>query len=408
MQQLISWIDQHLYSMSCDWYIKRLSRNDTLANTTHQAGPYIPKSFMFHVLPDLHNEAILNPRVVLRTSIGGQTQRDVTAIWYNNKLFGQTRNEVRLTNFGGQESILLHPDSTGSIAIFAFYGDVGDGQYGCDIWVSQSREEEDYIQEVFGAIEPNTRHAVTLLRDGSSGDFRLLARPLEGCVLRADEIDEHWHEQFPSSTHILHLVLRRRPFRQNHIDELLMNRRECEYVLFQSIEEVIVKRRLERHFTTVHDFVAYAQTVLQRRKARSGRSLELHVHQLLQECGLQEDVHFSYNKVTEQNKTPDFVFPSARDYNDRTYPAHLLRMLAVKTTVKDRWRQILHEADRIPMKHLLTLQEGVSDNQWLEMKEAGVVLVVPRPIQKFYPVHMRNDIVSLEEFVRLVRDGESE
>ena len=115
--------------MACDWYIKRLSRNDTLANDTHQAGPYIPKTFIFRVLPDLHNEKVLNPRVILRTTILGQTQRDVTAIWYNNKLFGQTRNEVRLTNFGGRESVLLDPESTGSIALFAFYRDMDGAKY---------------------------------------------------------------------------------------------------------------------------------------------------------------------------------------------------------------------------------------------------------------------------------------
>lgn len=402
MQQLISWIDHHLYGMACDWYIKRLSRNDTLANDTHQAGPYIPKTFIFRVLPDLHNEQERNPRVVLRTTILGQTQRDVTAIWYNNKLFGQTRNEVRLTNFGGRESVLLDPESTGSIALFAFYRDMDGAQYGCDIWVSQSREEEDYIQEVFGQIEPNTKHSVTLFADGSDSLMELRVRPQDGCMLRADEIDERWHEQFPSSTHIINLVLRRRPFRQHNLDALLLDRRECEYVLFQSIEEVIVQRRLERHFVSVHDFIAYAQTVLQRRKARSGRSLELHVYHMLKEYGLQEEQHFSYNKVTEQNKMPDFVFPSIHAYNNPAYPAEKLRMLAVKTTVKDRWRQILNEADRIPIKHLLTLQEGVSDNQWREMRDAGVMLVVPQPIQKFYPDYMHREILSLAEFVRLV------
>jgi hypothetical protein len=55
-------------------------------------------------------------------------------------------------------------------------------------------------------------------------------------------------------------------------------------------------------------------------------------------------------------------------------------MLAAKTTCKDRWRQILNEADRIPAKHLLTLQEGVSEGQFREMNDAGVRLVVPRAL----------------------------
>lgn len=403
MQQLISWIDHHLYGISCNWYIKRLSRNDTLANNTHQAGPYIPKTFIFRVLPDLHNDSVLNPRVALKTTILGQTQLDVTAIWYNNKLFGQTRNEVRLTNFGGRESVLLDPESTGSIVMFAFYRDAENAQYRCSIWVSKNIEEEDYIQEIFGQIEPNTKQAVVLFADGHDELLGLQTRPQDECALRADEINEQWYEHFPSSAHIINLVLRRRPFQRSNLDALLVNRRECEYVLFQSIEEVIVKKRLERHFDTVQDFIMYAQTVLQRRKARSGRSLELHVYQLFKELGLQEEFHFSYNKVTEQNKMPDFLFPSIQAYHDPMYPVDKLKMLAVKTTVKDRWRQILNEADRIPIKHLLTLQEGVSDNQWREMRDAGVMLVVPQPILKFYPDYMKREIISVAKFVELLK-----
>jgi hypothetical protein len=40
--------------------------------------------------------------------------------------------------------------------------------------------------------------------------------------------------------------------------------------------------------------------------------------------------------------------------------------------VQDRWRQILNAADRIRVKHLLTLQEGVSPAQMAEMRQAGV------------------------------------
>lgn len=46
-------------------------------------------------------------------------------------------------------------------------------------------------------------------------------------------------------------------------------------------------------------------------------------------------------------------------------------MLAVKTTCKDRWRQILNEADKIHQVHLFTLQEGVSLAQYREMRGVG-------------------------------------
>jgi hypothetical protein len=79
-------------------------------------------------------------------------------------------------------------------------------------------------------------------------------------------------------------------------------------------------------------------------------------------------------------------------------------MLAAKTTCKDRWRQILNEAERIPVKHLLTLQEGISENQFREMHAAGVTLVVPRPLMSKYPVSVRHQLLSVEKFVSEVRE----
>ena len=78
-------------------------------------------------------------------------------------------------------------------------------------------------------------------------------------------------------------------------------------------------------------------------------------------------------------------------------------MLAVKTTCKDRWRQILNEANRIPTKHLLTLQEGVSEGQFKEMSEAGVQLVVPAPLASSFPESVRPHLQTLESFIGDVR-----
>jgi hypothetical protein len=395
--QLAQWISRHLDDQY-DWCIKRLSRNDTFANNTHQAGPYLPKAFMFRALPTLQNMEVRNPRIELTTTVQGQAINPLTVIWYNNKFFGQTRDEVRITNFGGRQSLVLNPESTGSIVIFTFQ--LGDTPR-CDIWVTQNVNEEEYIQEIFGDIEPNTRQAWMRFRDGSA----LVYETKLPCALTVDQIPDAWYSAFPSGQYIHDLVVQRRPFGAIQIDQLLIDRRECEYVLFRSIEDATVLHRVLAQFHSVNEFINYAQTVLQRRKARSGRSLELHVQQVLRECGLREEYDFSYNKVTEQHKTPDFIFPSIAAYADPQFPATKLYMLAVKTTVKDRWRQILQEADRIQTKHLLTLQEGVSDNQWQEMRQAGVVLVVPTPLKHHYPAHMHDDILSIQQFIDLVRDS---
>ncbi|MGR6765660.1 type II restriction endonuclease, partial [Aeromonas veronii] len=63
----------------------------------------------------------------------------------------------------------------------------------------------------------------------------------------------------------------------------------------------------------------------------------------------------------------------------------------------------LNEADRIPAKHLLTLQEGVSETQFREMNHAGVQLVVPAGLTDKFPKAVQPHLQSLESFIGDVR-----
>ena len=112
---------------------------------------------------------------------------------------------------------------------------------------------------------------------------------------------------------------------------------------------------------------------------------------------------FSHGSTSENGKKPDFLFPSAAAYQDPSYPKSRLRMLAAKTTAKDRWRQILNEADRVDRKHLLTLQEGVSEPQFAEMKAANVQLVVPAGLVSKYPKPVCHELMTLDSFIYEVR-----
>jgi hypothetical protein len=47
---LTDWLDEFSVPEFL-WFVKRLSGNDTLATHAHQAGPYIPKEFLFRVFP---------------------------------------------------------------------------------------------------------------------------------------------------------------------------------------------------------------------------------------------------------------------------------------------------------------------------------------------------------------------
>jgi type II restriction enzyme len=78
-------------------------------------------------------------------------------------------------------------------------------------------------------------------------------------------------------------------------------------------------------------------------------------------------------------------------------------MLGAKTTCKDRWRQVINEADRIETKHLFTLQPGISKNQLKEMEEYGVKLVVPQKNISTFPKDYQSSISNLSGFIAMVR-----
>ena len=79
-------------------------------------------------------------------------------------------------------------------------------------------------------------------------------------------------------------------------------------------------------------------------------------------------------------------------------------MLGVKTTCKDRWRQVLNEAHRIPEKHLLTLQPGISEHQTTEMQQASLTLVLPRRLHETYSETQTGYLMDVSEFLTLVHE----
>jgi len=52
---------------------------------------------------------------------------------------------------------------------------------------------------------------------------------------------------------------------------------------------------------------------------------------------------------------------------------------------------------------VLTLQEGVSEGQFKEMGEAGIILVVPVALHDSYPAAVRPHLVAFESFIGDIR-----
>ena len=65
-------------------------------------------------------------------------------------------------------------------------------------------------------------------------------------------------------------------------DEALVTAYQTEYQLFQSVERQVCQNEVSgRLFKSIDDFIQTAASIMNRRKARAGRSFENHVEYLL-------------------------------------------------------------------------------------------------------------------------------
>ncbi|NJR78742.1 type II restriction endonuclease [Sphingomonas corticis] len=175
---------------------------------------------------------------------------------------------------------------------------------------------------------------------------------------------------------------------------------EREEVLFRTMERHLIGDRLQGGFAEVDDFLKFSLSVQNRRKSRAGSALENHLEHLFGLLGLKCD----RTPVTEGKAKPDFLFPGTAAYQDLAFPAELLTMLGVKSTCKDRWRQVLAEADRIADKHLLTLEPSISTNQTDEMQQRRLQLVLPRGLHETFTKAQQGWLMPVSDLVALVRD----
>lgn len=180
---------------------------------------------------------------------------------------------------------------------------------------------------------------------------------------------------------------------------------EREELLFRRLERHIVASRIESGFAgdgssaDVDGFLSFSLSVQQRRKSRVGHALENHLEALFNAHG----VRYARGAETENRNKPDFLFPGQNEYRDQTFSSTGLTMLGAKSTCKDRWRQVLSEAQRIPDKHLLTLEPGISENQTDEMRAKHLQLILPSRLHETYREKQRAWLFTVRDFLALVK-----
>lgn len=184
-------------------------------------------------------------------------------------------------------------------------------------------------------------------------------------------------------------------------DAALMAWMEREEILFRTLERHMIADRLAGGFTgDVDGFISFSLSVQNRRKSRVGLALENHLEHLFGSLG----IHYTRTAATENKAKPDFLFPGSGHYHDAAFDPLNLTMLGVKSTCKDRWRQVLSEADKITSKHLLTLETAISGNQTDEMRAKLLQLVVPKQLHNTYAPAQQHWLLNVSEFTTLVHE----
>jgi len=364
-------------------FSKFITANDTGTTGGHQAGYHIHKQAwpLFFEEPGKK---------------GTNSDKWITIRWQNDFetasrfiYYGVgTRNEYRLTRFG-RGFPFLSDDNVGDLLVIC-----KRSQDYYEAFVIQKDEE---IEEFLASLNITVNDTNKIIQPSEplpSEDrmqlcFEEFVRSLTVEFPLTYELSGNARRCFNGAFDITAKLITDDP------DLRLLNWLDAEFRLFKIIENDRYSSRIKTPFKSVAELVETANTILNRRKSRAGKSLEHHLAEIFTVCKLS----FETQVLTEDNKRPDFLFPSREAYLDPGFNDDKLCLLASKTTCKDRWRQVLNEADRIKTKHLFTLQQGISSNQLEEMIKYNVQLVVPRLYISNFPSRYHSRIMTLDSFV---------
>lgn len=376
---------------SLEGFCKFLSGNDTGATGGHQSGILISKSAvgMLFTREQLEEEKIPKRNVKIQWQDDFITESCFT--------YYESKNELRITRFG-RGFPFLKPEQTGALFVFTKQSE--------DDYRGYFLETEDDIEAFLNAFGISPTETNRLIDTGKLG--MLLGKDEKFAI---QEFIVGLSVDFPTSEdmsavarNIENKVHNRIEYIQTNPDKKIVDWTNMEYKLFKALEYARYKEMIIKGFTSVDEFVKIANMVLNRRKSRAGKSLEHHLSAIFDG----NNIEYTAQAVTEGNKKPDFIFPSQAAYHNIDFSTDQLISLAAKTTCKDRWRQVLNEANRLRdrPKYLCTLQQGISGAQMDEMQDENVVLVVPKSYIKTYPADRQDRIWTLARFVKYIKGVE--
>lgn len=178
------------------------------------------------------------------------------------------------------------------------------------------------------------------------------------------------------------------------------------YLLFKLYERAVIQHDYDAApfvsdgVIDVDSFTSFYTSVRNRRMSRAGKVLEIHIAHILDARGIE----YEAQAKTENGKKPDFLFPSQAAYEDPAFPEEQLRMLASKTSIKDRFRQVADESNRIRDKHLFTLTPGdVTHPKLAQLDELHIHLVMPKVVKESYDDLIQGETMTFSRFIEEIQ-----
>jgi len=364
-----------------------ITGNDTGATGSHQAGFYMPKCASKLLFEEPGKK-------------GENKQKTVQIKWQDDfvtescmKYYGQgTRNEYRITRFG-RGFPFLQDENVGDLLIIAKFTE--------EDYAGYVLSSDDDIEQFFAAfnLSPGETNQLIDVEGLVKPDVKI-AQFMQSFVERYDCFPETKQMAFGARDCFNRAYNISEKLLQSKPDDILLSWVDTEYQLFKFMEEKLYTDIKSKTFDSVDAFVQSANEVLNRRKSRAGKSLEHHLADIF----THNKLIFEQQASTENKKKPDFLFPNGECYHNLEFPTDDLVVLGAKTTCKDRWRQVLTEADRVDVKYLFTLQQGISKNQLKEMHDSRLKLIVPHKYIGSFPKEYQHEISDLANFIAMVKE----
>lgn len=303
-------------------FSKFIKPNDTGSTGGHQAGFHLHKN-SWPLFFETKGERGNNKELFATIRWQDDFETISRFIYYGKG----TRNEYRLTRFG-RGFPFLTDDNVGDLLVLCKI----ENDY-FEAYVLSSDED---IESFFAALNISSTETNGIIpqQEEQTTEDRLI----ECFVQYIESLTVEFPTTIDLATNARNCYINSYNITQNDIksnpDKEILKWLESEYDLFKTIENDRYSRLIENPFPSVEELIKSANTILNRRKSRAGKSLEHHLEEIFRIS----ELTFQTQITTENNKKPDFLFPNIEAYNNPNFNENKLILLAAKTTCKDRWR----------------------------------------------------------------------